>query len=295
MIHLVKRVPILEKANSKTSGQNRINFIILDAHNCTKIMRISTLKKPIIEYPGVQDLLYQYISATDHDREITFYLSAKREIARARVEELLNRTGKQISENVIPEKPDLCGACHELRNTVCVIAANCTRSFCNPHCLHSDYAGINPFIDSMLFLLHCGGFLPEDKFIHASAFLRLLGKRKYAADQIAGPTEQDFSLGQKYWEIFGENNPHLSFGQFTEGISAGLDEKRLQRNMKIQKAFDEKASPLIQDAVDVIRKGLGTEITLELKQEQFFTDIRTKIKAKMETISPIFWEVTSIF
>lgn len=103
-------------------------------------MRISTLKKPIIEYPGVQDLLYQYASTTDHDRDITFYLSAKREIARARVEELLSRTGEQISESVIPEKPDLCGACHELRNTVCVIAANCTRSFCNPHCLHSDYA-----------------------------------------------------------------------------------------------------------------------------------------------------------
>lgn len=258
-------------------------------------MRISTLKSPVIEYPGVQKLLYQYASATEFDRDITFSLSAKRDIARARVEELLNRTGEQISENVIPEKPDLCGACHELRNTVCVIAANCTRSFCNPHCLHSDYAWINPYIDSMLFLLHCGGFVPEDKFVHASAFLRLLWKRKYATDQIAGPTEQDFSLDQKYGEIFGIKNPHLSLWQFTEWISAWSDEKRLQRNMRIQKVFDERTTPLIQEAIHTIKAWTTADIKFDGMEEQFFSDKREKIKAKMVTMSPIFWEIPSIF
>ena len=89
----------------------------------------------------IGSVLYEWRVKSEQVAHIRFGVSGDKKTFRGRVNLLLDRTGQEMYQQLLPpSNNNLCGACHEIRPMTCGSASRCENGFLNKHCLHTDYA-----------------------------------------------------------------------------------------------------------------------------------------------------------
>jgi hypothetical protein len=147
----------------------------------------------------IAPILFSWRLASEQNSHTRFGNSADSTVYTERLLFLLDRTGREMVQKLIPQtKQELCWACHETEPERCGAAFSCLKSFLNDHCLHADYAAKIPFTEHMLFILHFWWVIAKKDFIGVSAFLRSLAQKKMEIDQMAA----NGSKWKEYMDIY---------------------------------------------------------------------------------------------